>query len=226
MKFLPKARLDAFADGVFAIVITLLVLELTVPEGSVNIISGLLQEWPVFLAYLISFAFIGSVWISHSSITCLMKKETPHSYHLTLLMLFFVSLLPFTTKLMATHLGAPLTVPGLDPLAALETLNAIMRSAISTSVIIYGLNLLAATLSLSAIMRSSINTPEILVEDSAIREINSLLRKERFAVIIILCSLILAIFLPLVAVSGYIIVSALFFITPTISVAKATLRNR
>ncbi|MDD1707725.1 MAG: DUF1211 domain-containing protein, partial [Methanoregulaceae archaeon] len=90
MKFLPKGRLDAFADGVFAIVITLLVLDLVVPEGSVHIISALLQEWPVFLAYLISFAYIGSAWISHSSVTSLMKQETPHSYRLTLLMLFFV----------------------------------------------------------------------------------------------------------------------------------------
>ena len=112
MKFLPKGRLDAFADGVFAIVITLLVLDLVVPEGSVNIISALLQEWPVFLAYLISFAFIGSAWISHSSVTSLMKQETPHSYRLTLLMLFFVALLPFTTKLMATYLGHPPAFPG------------------------------------------------------------------------------------------------------------------
>jgi len=88
MDYLPKGRLDAFADGVFAIVITLLVLDLAVPEGTTNIISGLIQEWFVFLAYLISFAFIGSLWISHSSVTRLMKHETTHSYRLTLLMLF------------------------------------------------------------------------------------------------------------------------------------------
>jgi uncharacterized membrane protein len=230
MKFLPKGRLDAFADGVFAIVITLLVLDLVVPEGSVNIISALLQEWPVFLAYLISFAYIGSAWISHSSVTSLMKQETPHSYRLTLLMLFFVSLLPFTTKLMATYLGHPPALPetilGLDLLSVSVTVNAIMRSAISTPVTIYGLDLLAATLSLIAIMRSAIDTPEILVDDAAEGELNALLRKEQYGVVIIVCSLILAVFFPLIAVSGYIVASILFFLTPTLSTAKATLRNR
>jgi uncharacterized membrane protein len=230
MKFLPKGRLDAFADGVFAIVITLLVLDLSVPEGSMDIISGLLQEWPVFLAYLISFAFIGSAWISHSSITHLMKQETPHSYRLTLLMLFFVSLLPFTTKLMATFLGHPPPVPvsiyGLDLLAATQMINAITRSVISTSVVMYGLNLLAATLALVAIIRSAISTPDVVVDKSAENELTALLRREQLGAALIVCSIILAVFFPLIAVSGFIVVSILFFLTPTISTAKATLRNK
>jgi len=175
MKFLPKGRLDAFADGVFAIVITLLVLELSVPEGSVDIISGIIDEWPVFLAYIISFAFIGSAWITHSSLTHLMKQETPHSYRLTLLMLFFVSLIPFTTKLMLHSSDIPhlfqKTIYGLDLLAAMQMLNAIARSAISTSVVIYGVNLLAATLTLVAIMRSAISTPDVLIDESAESEL-------------------------------------------------------
>jgi uncharacterized membrane protein len=230
MNFLPKGRLDAFADGVFAIVITLLVLDLTVPEGTINIISGLMQEWPVFLAYLISFAFIGSAWISHSSVTHLMKQETPHSYRLTLMMLFFVSLLPFTTKLMSTYLGHPPTVPvtvyGLDLIAAWEMLNAITRSAISTPVTIYGLNLLAATLALVAIIKSAKITPDLLVDESSESELDALLRREQLGAAIIVCTIILAVFFPLIAVSGYIVVSILFFLTPTISTAKATLKNR
>jgi uncharacterized membrane protein len=224
MNLLPKSRLDAFADGVFAIVITLLVLDLAVPDASVDVISGLIQEWPVFLAYLISFAFIGSVWISHSSVTHLMKHENPHSYRLTLLMLFFVSLLPFTTKLMATHLSQPLTelvmINGLDLLSASVTVNAIMRSAIGTPVTIYGLDLLAASVMLYAIMRSATSTPEILVGESAERELNAMLRRERFGIGIIVCTLVLSVFFPLIAVAGYIGVSILFFLTPTISTMK------
>jgi uncharacterized membrane protein len=230
MNFLPKGRLDAFADGVFAIVITLLVLDLVVPEGSVDIISALMQEWPVFLAYLISFAFIGSAWISHSSVTHLMKLETPHSYRLTLLMLFFVSLLPFTTKLMASYLGNPPTIPvtinGSDLIDVSMTVNAIMRSAISTPVAIYGLNLLAATLALVAIIRSAISTPDVLADDSAESELNALLRREQLGAAIIVGTIILAVFFPLIAVSGFIVVSILFFLTPTISTAKATLRKK
>ena len=230
MDFLPKGRLDAFADGVFAIVITLLVLDLVVPEVSSDIISGLLQEWPVFLAYLMSFAFVGSAWISHSSVTHLMKQETAHSYRLTLLMLFFVSLLPFTTKLMATYLGhspvISISVYELDLLDMTVTVNAIMRSAISTPVMIYGLNLAAAMLSLTAIMRSAISTPDMLVDESATSELKSLLQREQLGVFIILGTLIFAVFFPLIAVSGFIVVSILFFLTPTISTAKTTLRNK
>jgi uncharacterized membrane protein len=230
MDYLPKGRLDAFADGVFAIVITLLVLDLAVPEGTTNIISGLMQEWFVFLAYLISFAFIGSLWISHSSVTHLMKRETTHSYRLTLLMLFFVSLLPFTTKLMATYLGHPPNVPeliyGLDLMSATRTLNAITRAAIGTEVMIYGLNLLAATMALVAIIRSAIITPEIHADESAENELNALLKREQLGAVIIVCTLILGIIFPLIAVSGFIVVSILFFLTPTIATAKATFRKK
>ena len=228
MDFLPKGRLDAFADGVFAIVITLLVLDLSIPDVSENLMQALVQEWPVFLAYIISFAFVGSVWISHSSITALMKQETPHSYHLTLLMLFFVSLIPFTTKLMAFYLSHPPTLSeiyGLDLLSAWLTLNTIARSALSAPVTIYGLDLLATSVTLNAIIRSAIGTPDLLINESANNELNALHRRQQLGVIIITGTLICGFFLPVIAVVGYIIVSILFFITPTISVARASLRK-
>jgi uncharacterized membrane protein len=224
MNFLPKGRLDAFADGVFAIVITLLVLDLAIPDVSENLLSGLIQEWPVFLAYIISFAFVGSVWISHSSITALMKQETPHSYRLTLLMLFFVSLIPFTTKLMAFYLSHPPTIPelyGLDLLSAWVTVNTIARSVLSTPVTIYGLDLLAASVTLNAIMRSAIITPDVLINESAKNELNALHRRQQWGVLIIIGTLLFGFFLPVIAVFGYIIVSILFFITPTVSIARA-----
>src|SRR5271157_1351437 len=218
MKFLPKGRLDAFADGVFAIVITLLVLDLVVPQGSGDTLSGLMQEWPAFLAYLISFAFIGSAWISHSSITSLMKQETTHSYRLNLLMLFFVSLLPFTTKLMAAHLGHPpanlITISGLNLLAAAVTVNAIERAALLTPVMIYGLDLLAVTLAFIAILKSATLNIDIHADESVGNELNALLRKERLGAAFIVGTMILAIFLPLIAVTGFIVVSILFFLTP------------
>jgi len=226
MDFLPKGRLDAFADGVFAIVITLLVLDLAIPKVAENVMPALIQQWPVFLAYIISFAYVGSVWISHSSITALMKQETPHSYRLTLLMLFFVSLLPFTTKLMAFYLSHPPTIPelyGLDILSWWRTVNAIARSALSAPVTIYGLDLLAASVTLNAIMKSAIRTPDMLINESAKNELNALQRRQQFGVITIIATLICGFFLPVIAVTGYIIVSIIFFITPTISIAKARL---
>jgi uncharacterized membrane protein len=228
MDFLPKGRLDAFADGVFAIVITLLVLDLSIPDVSKNLMPALIQEWPVFLAYIISFAFVGSVWISHSSITALMKQETPHSYRLTLLLLFFVSLIPFTTKLMAFYLSYPPAFPeiyGLDLLSAWRTLNTFARSALSAPVTIYGLDLLATSVTLNAIIRSAGGTPNMLINESAKNELDALHRRQQLGVLIMIVTLICGFFLPLIAVVGYIIVSILFFITPTITIARTRLRK-
>ena len=125
--FLPSDRLSAFADGVFAIVITLLVLELPVPEATEGLLWALLEEWPDFLAYIISFVFIGGLWITHSSITQMTEHEDGVTYRMTLVMLFFVSLLPFSTSLMAKHLAGP---------------------GSHLSVLIYGLNLLIASIML------------------------------------------------------------------------------
>jgi uncharacterized membrane protein len=228
MDFLPKGRLDAFADGVFAIVITLLVLDLSIPEVSGNLMPAIFQEWPVFLAYIISFAFVGSIWISHSSITALIKQETPHSYRLTLLMLFFVSLIPFTTKLMSFSLSHPPPFPeiyGMDLPSAWLTVNTIARSALSAPVTLYGLDLLAASVTLNAIMRTAVGTPDMLINEPAKSELNALHRRQQWGVILILGTLICGFFLPIIAVFGYIFVSLLFFITPTISIARARWRK-
>ncbi len=59
-RLLPTSRLEAFSDGVFAIAITLLVLELHVPTGQEALVKGLEHEWPRYLGYFVSFAFIGA----------------------------------------------------------------------------------------------------------------------------------------------------------------------
>ncbi|HOB59206.1 MAG TPA: TMEM175 family protein [Methanoregulaceae archaeon] len=226
MEILPKGRLDAFADGVFAIVITLLVLDLAIPEVVEGVMPALLDQWPAFLAYVISFSFVGSLWITHSSITALMKQETPHSYRLTLLMLFFVSLIPFTTKLMAFYLSHPPMIPDLassDFLSWWHTVNALARSALSAPVTLYGLDLLAASVTMNAIIKSAIKTPDMLITESASPELDALQRRQQKGVYIIIGTLIFGFILPVVAVFGYIIVSIVFFLTPTITVAKTTL---
>jgi len=72
-RLLPTGRLEAFSDGVFAIAITLLVLELHVPTGHEALLRGLEHEWPRYLGYFVSFAFIGGVWIAHSNLTRFIK---------------------------------------------------------------------------------------------------------------------------------------------------------
>jgi uncharacterized membrane protein len=101
-----KARFDAFSDGVFAIVITLLVLELHVPTGRQHLASVLGEEWPRYLGYFVSFAFIGGIWIAHSTVSHFIRAVDATLMRLNLVLLLFVSLLPFTTGILATHLFA------------------------------------------------------------------------------------------------------------------------
>ena len=62
--------MEAFSDGVFAIAITLLVLEIAVPSGSEgDLLGAVVGQWPTYLAYLVSFSTIGAVWLEHTVIT-------------------------------------------------------------------------------------------------------------------------------------------------------------
>ncbi|HEU5005795.1 MAG TPA: TMEM175 family protein [Jatrophihabitantaceae bacterium] len=103
-------RVEAFSDGVFAIAITLLVLELHGPvqdvskHRSVSLWSGLVKEWPQFAAYLTSFAIIGIMWVNHHSMFSTIVRSDRPLLFLNLLLLLWTSLLPFPTSLVADHL--------------------------------------------------------------------------------------------------------------------------
>ena len=84
-ELLPLDRFNAFSDGVFAIAITLLALELTVPVASERLLSALVEQWPEFLGYFISFAFIGGMWLTHARMTRLMKSGDAAVFGINLL---------------------------------------------------------------------------------------------------------------------------------------------
>ena len=99
------ARLEAFSDGVFAIAITLLVLELRPPEGGESLWRGLLDEWPQFAAYLTSFFIIGIMWVNHHSMFRQIVRADRTLLFLNLLLLLWTALLPFPTALISRYLG-------------------------------------------------------------------------------------------------------------------------
>lgn len=101
---LGTARMEAFSDGVFAIAITLLVLEIAVPAGSGDDLPrALLDQWPSYLAYLVSFSTIGAVWLAHTVITEHLDRANSMLIRLNLLLLMVASFLPFPTRLMAEY---------------------------------------------------------------------------------------------------------------------------
>jgi uncharacterized membrane protein len=69
-----KARLEAFSDGVIAIIITIMVLEMKVPHGGEW--SDIFNLWPVFVSYVLSFVFVGIYWVNHHHLVHLVKKVT------------------------------------------------------------------------------------------------------------------------------------------------------
>src|SRR5258708_19086807 len=100
-RLLPTGRLEAFSDGVFAIAIPLLVLELHVPAGHEPLVKGLEHEWPRYLGYFVSFAFIGGGGVAHSHLTRVINAADPDPMRLYLMLFLFLSFLPLATPSVA-----------------------------------------------------------------------------------------------------------------------------
>lgn len=98
-------RLEAFSDAVFAIAITLLILEIKVPPAH-QLPSGLISLWPSYLAYAISFVVIGAIWINHHAMFGWIKAVNQKLLLLNTLQLLFVAFLPFPTAVLAEALHA------------------------------------------------------------------------------------------------------------------------
>ena len=106
------ARLEAFSDGVFAIAITLLILEIHVPtvdqvEGSAGLSSALLDLWPSYFGYLVSFLVIGIMWINHHNIFKFFRGVDHWLLAINLALLLCISFIPFPTALLAEHITHP-----------------------------------------------------------------------------------------------------------------------
>jgi len=96
-----KTRLEAFSDGVIAIIITIMVLELKVPHGSS--FSDLKPLLPVFLSYVLSFANVGIYWNNHHHLLHTVKRVSGPMLWANLHLLFWLSLMPFTTGWMGEN---------------------------------------------------------------------------------------------------------------------------
>jgi uncharacterized membrane protein len=107
---MSSRRTEAFSDGVFAIAITLLVLDLVVPSRPEAAERGLghalAHEWPAYFAYLVSFLVIGIIWVNHHTMFDKIRRVDRPVLFANLMLLLFVSLIPFPTRLLAEYLTA------------------------------------------------------------------------------------------------------------------------
>lgn len=192
-------RFNAFTDGVYAIAITLLVLELTVPTGSESLLTALAEQWQEFLGYLISFAFIGGSWLTHARMTKLMRCADSPAAGINLLILLLIAVLPFTTSLMVTHLSGP---------------------DMGTAVFIYGLNVLLASLALSALLLYLGRERSILADDIHDDVLAGMVRSRWLAIVVNLVALAVAMAVPLAAVGLYLVVTLIVLLTPLVRLRR------
>ena len=125
-------RIEAFSDGVFAIAITLLILEVSVPHSEFgNLWRGIAHQWPDYLAYATSFITIGGIWLVHHGIFRRLEYANSWVMRINLGLLMAVAFLPFPTRLLAEAIHD--------------------RDAERAAVIFYGATLLVISLLLSAL---------------------------------------------------------------------------
>jgi uncharacterized membrane protein len=107
---MSSRRVEAFSDGVFAIAITLLVLDLAVPPREHTPDGGLAaalgHQWPAYFAYLVSFMVIGIIWINHHTVFTKVRLVNRPVLFANLTLLLIVSAIPFPTRLLAEYLTA------------------------------------------------------------------------------------------------------------------------
>ncbi len=108
------ARLEAFSDGVFSILITLLTFELKVPDldeahTSRQLLSALLARWPVYVAFLLSFATIFVIWVNHHRMFSVIRRSDSRFMYYNGLLLLLTALIPFTNNILALYIQTSAT---------------------------------------------------------------------------------------------------------------------
>ena len=181
-------RMETFSDGVFAIAITLLVLEINVPESAFeNLWSGIAHQWPSYLAYVTSFLTIGGIWGAHHGIFRRLQYANKRLMVINLLLLMAVAFLPFPTKLMAE---------------AIHT-----EGAARAAAIFYGAALLVISLLLGALWGAAVLDRSVLRPEVDEDEIKAIARATTPHIGFYAAMIALAFFAPRVAIFGYLVIA-------------------
>jgi uncharacterized membrane protein len=192
----PTGRVEAFSDGVMAIAITLLVLELKVPADAEHdgLLAALLARWPSYVAYLAAFLTIGIIWLNHHTFLGKIARFDARLHWLNLLLLFGVATLPFPTALMADYVAGG-------------------GSNASVSAVAYGLLSTLMALPWSFMWRHLRDHPELLEPEVDAGQARRELRRGWIGVPIYALATLVSVILPLLALALYVAIAALYAIT-------------
>jgi uncharacterized membrane protein len=178
-----KARLEAFSDGVIAIIITIMVLELHAPH--VATIDGLQPLIPVFLSYVLSFVYIGIYWNNHHHMLQATQRVNGKILWANMHLLFWLSLIPFGTAWMGENHFAPVPVA------------------------LYGAVLLMCAIAYTLLSRTlvTLHGPQSALAAALGRD-----TKGRLSLLIYVCAAPLALWQPALACAMYVLVAILWLI--------------
>lgn len=176
-------RLEAFTDAVIAIIITIMVLELKVPH--VDTFEGLIPLLPILLSYILSFAYLGIYWNNHHHMFHVVETVRGPILWWNHILLFFLSLIPFTTGWMGENHFS------------------------QSPVLLYGINLLAASLAYWALQSSIINSQG---EKSLLKKAIGSDLKGKISPFIYIIGILCSLFSPLTAFALYTLVAVIWII--------------
>jgi len=184
-------RTEAFSDGVFAIAITLLVLDIRVPAAEFdNLWRAIVHQWPAYLGYVTSFLTIGGIWLAHHGVFRRLRYANNRIMRINLLLLMAVSFLPYPTRLVAEAIRN--------------------NSAERAAVIFYGLNLLAISTLFGALWATVARDRRLLKPDVSDKEVRAVLVAATPNIGFYIGATILAILAPKVAAIGYLLIAIVF----------------
>ncbi|MDG4826407.1 TMEM175 family protein [Asanoa sp. WMMD1127] len=177
-------RLVAFSDGVFAIAVTLLVLEIQPPEDFTHLARGLGELWPSYLGYALSFLLIGQVWVNHHVMFDHIRHVDREVLFLNTVLLMVIAFLPFSTSLLAGALRAD--------------------AGLRTAVVVYGSTLWTAAL-LFNIIWAHLRRAGLLEASLDVRAVRSIGHRFALALLWIGSGIVVGAFVP---VAGVVIIAA------------------
>ena len=183
-------RTEAFSDGVFAIAITLLVLDIGIPASEFDDLwSAIFHEWPAYLGYATSFLTIGGIWLAHHGVFRRLQYANNRVMRINLLLLMAVSFLPFPTRLVAEAIRDD--------------------SAERAAAIFYGACLLVIALLFSALWGAVALDRALLKPEVSDDEVNAILLATSPSIGFYAVAIALAIVAPQLAALGYLLIAVL-----------------
>jgi uncharacterized membrane protein len=198
-------RLEAFSDGVFAIAITLLILDIGVSSNAGHdLLHSIGSLWPSYLAYVASFSTIGAAWLGHNAITEYLERADAAFVRLNLLLLLILLFLPSPTRLVAEYIH--------------------QDRAERVAVTFYGIVLVLATTMLLVLWRYAVRA-KLVRPDLADEEIELLTERLTPGLAAYLVLIVSGLFVPVVAVIGFLAI-ALYYIIPFRRLSASILPHR